>query len=212
MRVRQGRSGNRPVKSTIPGIFSVKVKILLEYMNRLFPVFLLICFNGFAQNLYTPVRAGVGLEAFGTAPKGQLYAEALFNYEPRSFWSVQAGMGLLDAKGSLIYSFSGDVTYSYLLNPYRRTQCNPVPGYSGFEVYLEAGAALFFCDTKFNEGFLYPSKYSREPLFTPLGLAGLRFHLVTDKLIYILKVRYTPALIESNYASMAGVALGFSWR
>jgi hypothetical protein len=68
---------------------------------------------------------------------------------------------------------------------------------------------LFFSDTKFNEGIFYVSKYGREPLFTPLGLAGLRFHLVTGKLIYMLKVRYTPALKESRYASRAGVVLGF---
>ena len=116
-------------------------------MNRLFPILLLICFNGFAQNFYTPVRAGVGLKAFGTAPKGQLYAEALFNYNAKSFWGVQAGMGLLDVKGSFIYSVSGALTYSYLLNPYRRTPYNPVPGYYGFEAYCEAGAALFFCNT-----------------------------------------------------------------
>ena len=181
-------------------------------MNKLFPVFFLICCNSFAQKLYTPVRAGVGLEAFGIAPKGQAYAEALFGYRAKSFWSVQAGMGLLYAKGSLAYSFSGALTYAYLLNPYRRTQCNPVPGYNSFEAYLEGGAASFFCDTKFNENLFFVPKEGREPLFTPLVLAGLRFHLVTGKRIYVLKVRYTPALIESRYASMAGAALGFGWR
>ena len=66
--------------------------------------------------------------------------------------------------------------------------------------------------TKFNESVFYVSKDGREPLFTPVGITGLRFHFVTEKRIYILKVRYTPALIESRYASVAGVALGFGWR
>jgi len=181
-------------------------------MNKLFSVLCLICFHSHAQNLYTPIRAGIGMEAFGTAPKAQLYAEALFGYKTRSFWSGQAGMGFLNAKRTLTYSFSGALTYDYLLNPYRRRSCNPAPGFNKIEVYLEAGPAMFFSDTKFNEGVFYVSKYGREPLFTPLGLAGLRFHLVTGKLIYMLKVRYTPSLTESRYATMAGVVLGFGWR
>lgn len=181
-------------------------------MYKLFPVFFLLCCNSIAQKLYTPIRAGVGVEAFGIAPKAQLYAESCFGYKARSFWDVQAGAGLLDAKGTLTYSFSGALTYSYLLNPHRRTQCNPVPGYNSFETYLEAGVASFFSDTRFNDPVFYISKDGRQPLFTPLILMGLRLHFVTDKRIYILKVRYTPALMESRYASMAGVALGFGWR
>lgn len=181
-------------------------------MNKLLPVFFLLCSNGFAQNLYTPLRAGVGLEAFGIAPKAQLFTEIFFAYKARTFWDVQAGSGILNGSDYLTYTFSGALTYSYLLNPYRRTQCNPVPGFNGFEGYLEGGVASFFSDTKFNESIPYVSKDGREPLFTLLVLAGLRFHFVTDKRIYILKVRYTPALIESRYASVAGVALGFGWR
>lgn len=181
-------------------------------MKKLFSVLFFISFNGFAQKLYTPIRAGAGVEAFGTAPQGQLYAESLFSYKKRSFWSTQTGLGLLYVKRTLTYSVSGSLTYSYILNPYHRTQCNPVPRYNGFEAYLEGGVALFFSDTKFNERIFHISEYGREPLFTPLGLAGFRFHFVTDKLIYILKVRYTPTLIESRYASVAGVALGFGWR
>ena len=181
-------------------------------MNKLFPLFFLICGNCFAQKLYTPLRAGVGLEAFGIAPKVQLYAEAFFGYKTRAFWNVQAGAGLLNAKGTLTYSISGALTYSYLLNPYRRTQCNPVPGHRRFETYLEGGIASFFSDTRFNEPVFYVSKDGRQPLFTPLVLAGLRLHYVTDRRTYILKFRYTPTLIESKYASVAGVALGFGWR
>lgn len=177
-------------------------------MRRLIPFLLLIlCFESKAQSLYTPVRAGVGVEAFGTAPKGQFYAEAMFDYKRRSFLDVQAGMGLISGSDFLTYTFSGALTYSCLLNPYRRGQCDPVPGYNRLEAYLEGGIALFFCDTEFNSNVVFISKDQKEPLFTPLGLAGLRFHLVTGKLIYILKVRYTPALIESRYASIAGLAL-----
>lgn len=181
-------------------------------MYKLFPVFFLLCCNSFAQKLYTPLRAGVGLEAFGIAPKVQLYAEAFFGYKTRTFWDLQAGAGILNGSDHLTYSLSGALTYSYLLNPYRRTQCNPVPGFNGFETYLEGGVASFFSDTQLNESIPYVSKDGREPLFTLMVLAGLRFHFVTDKRIYILKVRYTPALIESRYASLAGVALGFGWR
>lgn len=181
-------------------------------MNQYFPLFFLIFSNGFSQRLYTPVRAGVGVEAFGIAPKGQVYAEAFFGYKPRSFWDVQAGMGLVGEHDFLTYSFSGALTYAYLLNPYRRTQCNPVPGYNSLEAYLEGGIASFFSDSKYNYNSFYVSENGRDPLLTPLALAGLRFHLVTRKLIYILKVRYTPTLIESRYASTAGLALGFAWR
>tara|TARA_R110002124_G_scaffold71185_1_gene190740 strand:- start:498 stop:770 length:273 start_codon:yes stop_codon:yes gene_type:complete len=86
-----------------------------------------------------------------------------------------------------------------------------VPGHNSFETYLEGGIATFFSDTKFNENVFYVSKKGRELLFTPPALAGLRSHFVTDKRIYILKGRYTPALMESRYASIAGVALGFAW-
>ncbi|MCF2444443.1 hypothetical protein L0657_10795 [Dyadobacter sp. CY345] len=181
-------------------------------MYKLATLLCLICVNGFCQNRYTSVRAGVGVEAFGIAPQGQVYAEAFFGNLPRSFWNVQAGLGIIDGSDFLTYSFSGALTYSYLLNPYRRTQCNPVPGHNNFEAYLEAGVASFFCDTKFNESMFYVPKTGREPLFTPLGLAGLRFHFVSEKFIYILKARYTPALIESRYASVAGLAVGFGWR
>jgi hypothetical protein len=112
-------------------------------MNKLFSVLCLIFFNSHAQNLYTPIRAGSGMEAFGTAPKAQVYAEALFGYKTRSFWSVQAGMGFLNAKRTLTYSFSGALTYAYLLNPYRRRSCNPAPGFNKIEVYLEAGLLFF---------------------------------------------------------------------
>lgn len=181
-------------------------------MNKYLPLFCLLFSDGLAQQLYTPIRAGVGVEAFGTAPKGQVYAEALFGYKPRSFWGVQTGLGMIGDHDFLTYSFSGAITYAYLLNPYHRTQCNPMPGYNGLEAYVEAGLASFFCDTKFNDNIFYISEKEREPLLTPLALAGLRFHLVTRKFIYILKVRYTPALIESRYASAAGLALGFAWR
>lgn len=109
------------------------------------------------------------------------------------------------------FSFSGALTHSYLLNPYRWTKCNPVPGYKGFETYLEAGVGTLFSGTIFTEGVFYVSNNGREPLFTPVGIAGLRFHFVTDRRIYILKLRYTPALIESRYAFVAGAALGFGW-
>ncbi len=181
-------------------------------MNKYFPLFFLIFSKAFSQQLYTPVRAGVGVEALGTAPKGQVYAEAFFGYKPRSFWGIQAGLGLIGEHDFLTYSFSGAITYAYLLNPYHRTQCNPVPGYNSVEAYLEGGIASFFCDTKFNENILYVSDKGRNPFLTPLALGGLRFHLVTRKFIYILKVRYTPALIESRYASAAGLALGLAWR
>ena len=181
---------------------------MIKYLPLLFFCF----FKGNAQSLYTPMRAAVGIEAFGITPKGAAFAEALFGYKPRSFWDVQTGLGLVSGSDFRTYSFSGALTYSYLLNPYRRTQCNPVPGYNSFEGYLEGGIASFFCDTRYNKNSIYVSRKEKEPLFTPLGLVGLRFHFVTEKVIYILKIRYTPSLIESRYASMGGFALGFGWR
>jgi len=129
-------------------------------MYKLFPVFFLLCCNSIAQKLYTPIRAGVGGEAFGIAPKAQLYVESYFGYKARSFWDIQAGMGIVDGSDFLTYSFSGALTYSYLLNPYRRTQCNPVPGHRRFETYLEGGIASFFSDTRFNEPVFYVSNTS----------------------------------------------------
>ena len=181
-------------------------------MLKYLPVLYLCFLEGNAQSLYTPMRAAAGVEVFGITPRGAVFAEALFGYKARSFWNIQAGLGLVNGSDFLTYSFSGALTYSYLLNPYRRTQCNPVPGYNGFEAYLEGGVASFFCDTRYNKNIFYVSKKENEPLFTPLGLAGLRFHFVTEKLIYILKVRYTPSLVESRYASIGGLALGIGWR
>lgn len=181
-------------------------------MLKTIVVLLLTCSGGLCQPLYTRMRADAGVEVFGIAPQGSAYAEALFGYQSRSFWAVQTGLGLIGEQDFLTYSFSGALTYAHLLNPYRRSQCNPSPGFNRFEVYLEGGLASFFSDSKYNKDILYVLKNGKDAVFTPLALAGMRFHFVTGKFIYVLKIRFTPALVDSRYASVAGLTLGMGWR
>jgi hypothetical protein len=172
-------------------------------------IFLFLSFPASAQ-FYTPVRAAIGAEIFGTSPQVQAYAEALFNYRKKSFLSVQAGLGRVAKTDFFSFSLSSALTYSYLLNPYRRKSCVPQPGYNTFETYLEGGLASFYVDTYDNSHYM-GNRYAQR-LITPLALAGLRFHIVTGKWIYILKIRCTPAFSENKLASKAGVVLALGWR
>ena len=133
----------------------------------------------------------------------------MFGYKPKSFWDLQAGLGLFNIRDYTTYSISTALTYNILLNPFRRKECWPHPGYNSFEAYLEGGAAIFVLDKYVNSYFAFNDQ---QKVITPLGLAGLRFHFISERWIYILKVRYTPSLIESKLASVAGVALGIGWR
>ena len=171
-------------------------------------LFVLFSFQALAQSDYTRIRAAVGAEAFGSAPQGQVLAETLFGYQKKSFFGWQAGLGMVSAHNFFSYSLASSLTYSYILNPYRRKVCRPHPGYNSFESYLEAGLGAFYVDA-FDS---YPGDPYKQRLLTPLALAGLRFHLISERWVYIVKVRYTPALLENKLSSVAGVALALGWK
>jgi len=158
-----------------------------------------------AQPHYTRIRGAFGAEIFGIAPKGAVTAEAAFGYGKNSFWNVQAGVGAVHERDFWSPSFSAALTHCFLLNPYRRKTCIPQPGHRNIETYLEAGLASLFID-------LYDRSMHTQQLVTPLGTAGLRFNLVTDRWIYVLKVRYTPPLIANPLASHAGAGIAVAWR
>jgi hypothetical protein len=171
-------------------------------------LFILFAFQVSAQPYYTRIRAAIGGEAFGSAPKGQIFAETLFGYRKKSFFDLQAGLGVVTAHDFFSYSLASSLTYSYILNPYRRKSCQPHPGYNSFESYLEAGLGSFYVDTYDS----YTGDLYKQRLLTPLALAGLRFHLISERWVYIVKLRYTPAILENKLSSIAGVALALGWR
>lgn len=187
----------------------VEVSDISANMYKCIFLLLLVTFSVSAQS-YTPLRAAIGAEIFGISPQGQAFAEVFFNYRQRSFLNIQAGLGRVSQTDFFSFSLSSALTYSYLLNPYRRKSCVPHPGYNSFETYLEGGLAAFYVDTYDNSQYM-GNQYARR-LITPLALAGLRFHFVTEKWIYIIKIRSTPALLENKLASRAGVAIALGWR
>lgn len=162
-----------------------------------------------AQPYYTRLRGAFGVEAFGMTPKGTLTAEASFGYSKRSFWHVQAGLGVINKKNFRSPTLSGTLTRCFILNPYKRKSCIPHPVNYRIESYFEAGLGGFLVD-RYDNG-LYTGS-SKQRLLTPSGIAGFRFNLVTEKWIYMLKLRYTPALLPNNLASRAGVGVSLGWR
>ncbi|MCE7041297.1 hypothetical protein [Dyadobacter sp. CY312] len=162
-----------------------------------------------AQPYYTPLRAAVGVEAFGTAPQRQVCTEVMFGYKSRSFLALQAGLGLYNISDYTTYSISAALTYNFLLNRYRKKECQPHPGHNVLESYFEVGTSAFLFDKYVN---VYFPPTDQQEQICPLALAGLRFHIVSTKWIYILKIRYTPSLVDSKVASVGGVAVGFGWR
>jgi|GEM_PF-1777800 len=179
-------------------------------MIKIVAVFLFSTFHGFAQPYYTRLRAAVGGEALGIAPTGQVYSEASFAYRAKTFWNISTGLGAVQTGSFRSYTLSSALTYSSLLNPYMRRSCQPRPGYNSIESYFETGVATFFVDT-YNGNQYFPDT-DKQRLLTPLALAGLRIHFVSSKWIYILKLRYTPALLESKLASKGGIAFAIGWR
>jgi len=172
-------------------------------------LFLFVSFHTSAQ-LYTPLRAAIGAEVFGISPQGQAFAEVFFHYRKRSFLDAQVGLGRVSQTDFFSISLSSALTYSFLLNPYRRKSCIPQPGHNKFETYLEGGLAAFYVDPYDNSQ--YYGNQNTQKFVTPLALVGLRFHIVNRKWIYILKVRCTPVLSENKLASKAGVAVALGWR
>lgn len=174
-------------------------------------LFILFFFSQFAaaQPYYTRVRGAFGAELFGVTPKGALIAEASFGYFKRSFWNVQAGLGAINKKNFRSPTLSGALTHCFILNPYKRKSCAPWPGNHLIESYFEAGIGGFAVD-RYDSGI--HSGNNKQRLLTPSALAGFRFHMVTGKWIYILKLRYTPPLLPNMLASQAGVGMGLGWR
>ena len=176
---------------------------------RLLLIFILCASCAAAQPYYTRIRGAFGAEIFGIAPKGAFVAEAAFGYTKRSFWDVQAGIGAVSQPEFRSPAFSAALTHCFILNPYKRNSCTPHPDHYAIETYLEAGIASFFVD-RYDRGL--HSGVNGQPALTPSGIAGLRFNLVTDRWIYILKIRYTPPLVSNPIASHAGVGLAMAWR
>lgn len=162
-----------------------------------------------AQPYYTHVRGTFGVELFGITPKGAVTAEAAFGYLRKSFWNVQAGLGAVNKGNFRSPTFSAALTHCVILNSYKRNSCVPQPGNYLIESYFEFGLGGFAVD-RYDNGLF--SGTNKQRLLTPSGLAGFRFHILTSKWIYILKLRYTPPLLHNVLASHAGVGVGIGWR
>ncbi|MCF0052138.1 hypothetical protein LXM25_18875 [Dyadobacter sp. LJ53] len=176
---------------------------------RLILLFILSTSLTAAQPNYTRIRGAFGAEMFGIAPKGAFTAEAAYGYSKISFWNIQAGIGAVAERGFRSPAFSAALTHCFILNPYKRRSCIPQPGYRNIETYFEAGLGSFFVDL-YDRGLHGGTNGQR--LITPAGIAGLRINLVTDRWIYILKLRYTPPLIANPLASYAGAGVALGWR
>ena len=170
----------------------------------------LLSFPSLSQPFYTPIRAAIGGELGGVSPQFSVTANVATAYRKRSFLDIQAGLGWLDRAGFKSPSFSAAGTYCFLLNPYNKKACTPQPGYNFVEIYLEGGLAALLLDPYDNNRFVNDDL--QHQFATPLALGGLQFHLVSRKWIYRLKIRCTPALIKSKYASIAGLGVGIGWR
>ncbi|KAA0989805.1 hypothetical protein [Dyadobacter aurulentus] len=176
------------------------------------PLILLVLLSppALSQPFYTPIRAAIGAELGGVSPQFSVTASVATAYKKRSFVAIQAGLGWLDRAGFKSPSFSAAGTYCFLLNPYNKKACTPQPGYNSLEIYLEGGLAALLLDPYDNNRFVNDDL--QHQFATPLALGGVRFHLVSRKWIYILKIRFTPALVKSKYTSSAGLGVGIGWR
>ena len=162
------------------------------------------------QSRYTKLRAAYGVEAFGISPKASVTAEAMFRYRKSNFVDVQAGLGWVQSQRITSPTGSLALTFCQLLNPYKQNSCNPYPGHNLIETYLEAGLASFFIDGYDSD--LFSGRQDRQRMMTPLALAGFRMHVVGARWVYVFKLRYTPALLESKIASWGGIGVGLGWR
>ncbi len=179
----------------------------------MFPRYLLLLFfcsqYAAAQPYYTRVRGAFSADVYGIAPRYALGAEAGFGYLRKSFWDVQAGIGTITKYDFRSPTLSAALTHCFVLNPYKRNSCVPQAGHYLIESYFEAGLSGFMVDRYDNALF---SGTNRQRLLTPSGVAGFRFHIVSRKWIYMLKLRYTPVLLPNVLASHAGVGVGVGWR
>ncbi|WP_439555478.1 hypothetical protein [Dyadobacter sp.] len=179
-------------------------------MPRLLTLLILVSLKCSSQPYYTRIRANVGAEIAGLAPQFAVMAEAITAYKPRSFAGIQAGLGWLERSGFKSPSLSAAGTYNFLLNPYRRKSCYPHPGNKSIEAYLECGLGAFFIDP-YDKNLNTVAKVKHR-FATPVALAGARFHFVSPKWIYVLKLRLTPAILKSRFDPVAGVCVGLGWR
>lgn len=162
-----------------------------------------------AQPYYTRIRGAFGVELNGITPRGAVTAEAAFGYLRKSFWNIQAGVGMINKRDFRSPAFSGALTHCVIINAYKRKACIPHPGNYLVESYFEAGLGGFMVD---RYDAVVSSGITRQRLLTPSALAGFRFNILTRKLIYILKLRYTPALLPNILASNIGIGVGVGWR
>lgn len=197
-----------PIQLTTHG--SLEIKDSSSIMTKTFILLLFSAYAGYSQPYYTRLRAGLGGEARGISPRGQLYTELFFAYKARSFANVSAGVGIIEGRYLQTFSLSNSLTYCYLLNASKRNPCQPRPGFNRLESYLEAGGATFFVNS------FYLDKYTRRQqqyrALTPIAVLGVRLHFITRRWIYILKVRMTPALLDQRLAAKSGVAVAVGWR
>jgi hypothetical protein len=154
------------------------------------------------------MRAGFSLDAGGVSPIAAISAEAPIRYHMNGFVNVQAGLGtssLTNADSSIALSLG--VTYSLILNGYRRSQCEPAPDYNRFEIYLESGLATSIFDPR----TLDANPNRLQHYFHPMAIIGIRIHDVSPKWIYICKPRFTPFL-SKNMPLWAGLSVGIGWQ
>ncbi len=162
-----------------------------------------------AQPYYTRMRGAFGADAYGIAPRAAITAEAAFGYLKKSFWNVQGGVGAITSARFRSPTVLAALTHCFVLNPYKRRSCIPQPGNYLVESYFEAGIGGFLVD-RYDNGLYYNPDKQR--LLTPSGMAGFRFHIVSRKWIYMLKLCYTPPLLPNALASHGGVGVGVGWR
>lgn len=172
-------------------------------------LFILSAVETIAQPLYTPLRAGVTFEAWGIAPVAMISAEAPILYQKKSFWNIQAGIGKTGKPPLFVPSLASALTYNVILNPYHRNLCNPIPGYSAFECYLEVGSGFTLLQASY--GGLPHKLKKEEKNLAAAALLGLRFHLVKERWIYLFKIRLVPFL-DSKFSPWGGCQIGLGWR
>ncbi|TDE17484.1 hypothetical protein [Dyadobacter psychrotolerans] len=179
-------------------------------MHRCFPLLILFSLRLIAQPHFTGLRGGITLNVLGTAPSTMISAEMPFSYRKGGFWNADAGIGLPSAgrKNNRPPGLEAGTTYNFILNPYHRSLCSPAPSYHSFETYLETGAALSIFEPS---SASLPNELYKNTYFSPMGIIGLRFHLVKPRWIYICKARMTP-LLDREFAVWGGFSLGLGWR
>ncbi|QRR00159.1 hypothetical protein [Dyadobacter sandarakinus] len=174
-----------------------------------FLMLLVMSGQAISQPFYTRIRGAFGVESFGITPKGAISADAAFSYYERTFWNLQAGIGVINRGNFRSPTLSSAITHCLILNPYKRKSCYPHPGNYLIESFFEAGTGGFLVDRYDNIPF---TGIKKQRLLAPSGIIGFRFNIISRQWIYIVKLRYTVPLLANPLASHAGAGISVGWR